>query len=159
MGRGRRAPLLDHDLGAVHSRPPMPPRKSAPKATKPRQSNALPEQLPQREVMLACFYRTTVAAHSDRPAELEALLRASLPAALSAPQKRAAARSLLAHIGVVRWSEANQCLWFRQGRGSPYRVHPSRLTEALRALVTTVEPTRPIRDGHGAGDPPPDVRE
>jgi len=134
----------------------MPPRKTAPKAaTTTRKTAALPEQLPQPEVMLACFYRTTVAAYSERPAEVEALLRASLPAALSAPQKRAAARSLLAHVGVVRWSEANQCLWFRQGRGSPYRVHPSRLTEAQRALVTTVEPTRPIRVGHGAGDPPP----
>ena len=91
----------------------------------------------------------------DRPAEVEALLRATLPAVLPAEKKRAAARSMVNKIGVVRWSQAHETLWFRQGNGAPYRVHPSRLTDAQRAQVATLEPKGKLRDGHIAGRAPP----
>ncbi len=109
--------------------------------------------LPKPEVLLGCFYRRTFAAYTDRPAELEATLRASIPAKLTAAEKRAAAKSLLNNIGVVHRSEAHDCLWFKQGSGSPYRVDPSRLTEEQRTQVSVAEPKRPIREGHTAGHP------
>lgn len=129
----------------------MPTRKPS----TPKRPSGLPEQLPKPEVLLGCFYRLTVAAYTDRPAELEATLRASIPAKLSAAEKRAAAKPLLGNIGVVHRSEKHDCLWFKQGSGSPYRVDPSRLTEEQRTQVSVAEPKRAIRDGHTAGLPYP----
>jgi hypothetical protein len=143
----------------------MAPRKPAPSQgpsgeTRPRPPNAkrssgLADLLDRPEVLLACFYRTTVSALSDRPDEVEALLREAVGTPVAA-QRRALARSLRNNVGIVRWSEAHQCLWFKQGRGAPYRVHPSRITAEQRAHVATVEPRTPIRSGHAAEHPPPD---
>ncbi len=131
----------------------MPPRNTDAPKTKTRAE--LPAQLPQPEVLLGCFYSWMAVAITDRPAEVEALLRATLPAVLPAEKKRAAARSMVNKIGVVRWSQAHETLWFRQGNGAPYRVHPSRLTDAQRAQVATLEPKGKLRDGHIAGRAPP----
>lgn len=130
----------------------MPPRKTD--APKPKKSADLPEQLPQPEVLLGCFYTWMAAAFTDRPAEVEALLRAKLPAELPAEKKRAAARPMTNKIGIVRWSQTHETLWFRQGNGAPYRVHPSRLTDAQRAQVATLEPKGKLRVGHVAGRAP-----
>lgn len=145
----------------------MAPRKTAPpqgpsgeeepRSPKAQRFIGLADQLDRPEVLLACFYRTAVSALTDRPGEAEALLREAVGTPADAAQRRALGRSLRNNVGIVRWSEAHQCLWFTQGRGAPYRVHPSRITAEQRAHVATVEPRTRVRSGHAAEQPPPDA--
>lgn len=130
-----------------------PAKRAAPRAKRPP---TLPDQLDRPEVLLACFYRATVSAHSDRPDAVEAMLREAVGTPVDASHRRALAKPLRGNIGVVRWSEAQQCLWFKQGRAAPYRVDPSRITAEQRALVATEEPRGRVRTGHSAGQPLPD---
>lgn len=145
----------------------MAPRKTAPSskaspqekppALKAKRPYGLPDQLERPEVLLACFYRLSVSALSDRPGDVEALLRAAVGTPPEAARQRALARPLRNHIGIVRWSEVHQCLWFSQGRAAPFLVHPSRITAEQRAHVATVEPRSAIRKGHAVEHPREDT--
>lgn len=122
-------------------------------AAKPKRKVGLPEVLERHEVLLACFYRLTVCVYTDKPAVAIEALRAAMPEQLPAAHRRAAAGSLWNNVGVVHRSEQQNCLWFRQGSGAPYRVNPSHVPEELREHITVEEPSKPIRTGHAAEQP------
>ena len=128
----------------------MPRKKSA-------ASRSLPEPLPQPEVLLGVFYDWTAAAHTDRPSEVEAQLRALLPGTLEAAQQRRLARPFVENVGVVRRSAEHGCLWFTQPKSprKAFVVHPDHVPDGLRALVTVVEPKVKLEpDLHTVCKPP-----
>lgn len=137
----------------------MAPRKPRTTAADPPRQNAkkrvvgLPEVLPRREVLLACFYRMSVSVLTDRPAEAIEALRAAMPTNLPAARRRAAEKPLWNNVGVVHRSESRDALWFRQGNGAPYRVHPSRVADELRQHITVEEPRTEPRPHHIAEQP------
>lgn len=120
-------------------------------------ARSLREPLPQPEVLLGVFYDWTAAAHTDRPSEVEAQLRALLPDALEPAQQRRLASPFVENVGVVRRSVEHACLWFIQPKSprKAFVVHPDHVPDGLRALVTVVEPKVKLEpDLHTVCKPP-----